>query len=188
MTQDCEQMDQLSNLFFSIVSLETCIYYYNMWTETYNEMNKKTAETWTAVKNIWWTANQQYHYSECLAKTTWVYEPAQHLVWNVKEDTEQAHTLKRLPWLSAEVYYGSTLLEDCSVWVSDLHYRGYDRGSTRDATEKPYALTADVVFQAWATARGHVINYRDLGSYKFVVIDEEGNDATYKIGDCARLV
>ena len=83
MTQDWGQMDQLSRLFFSIVSLETCIYYYNMWTETYNEMNKKTAETWVAVKNIWWTTNQQHHYSECLGKTTWVYEPTQHLLWNL---------------------------------------------------------------------------------------------------------
>lgn len=177
-------MDQLSRLFFSIVSLETCIYYYNMWTETYNEMNKKTAETWTAVKNIWWTTNQQHHYSECLDKTTWIYEPVSHLLWNIKEDTLQPHTLKRLPWLSAEVYYGSTLLEDCSVWVSDLHYRDYGSGSD----QKSYVLSADVVFQAWATSKDHVINYRDIGAYKFVIIDEEGNDATYKIGDCARLV
>jgi hypothetical protein len=175
-------MNQITDILLNTISLENRIYYSNLCTETYDEMNKKTAETYNAIKNIWWTTNQHHYYSEYLGKTTWVYEPVQHLLWNLKEDTLQSHTLKRLPWLSAEVYYGSTLLEDCSVWVSDLHYRDYGNVSQGD---KSYSLTVDVIFQAWATSKNHVINYGDIDAYKFEVIDEEGNDKTYKMGDCA---
>jgi hypothetical protein len=100
------------------------------------------------------------------------------MLYNVKEDITKEHKFKKLPWLSAEVYYGETKLDDCSVWVSELHYRDYGSG------QEP-RLTTDVVLQAWATEKAHTIDYLNVDAYRIVVIDEEGNDKTYKMGDCA---
>jgi hypothetical protein len=172
-------MDQLSTLFFSVVSLEVCMAYYNAFMDTHENMKKKLTTTLTALNEIWLRTQPRHHYSEYLGKVSWVYEPALHMLYNVKEDITKEHKFKKLPWLSAEVYYGETKLDDCSVWVSELHYRDY--GCACAVAQ----LTADVVLQAWATEKAHTIDYLNVDAYRIVVIDEEGNDRTYKMGDCA---
>jgi hypothetical protein len=173
--------DSATNLFFSIVSLETCMYYYNIISDTYVTVKNKSAQTLDMLYSIWVETAHQYHYSPSLAHTTWVYEPTKKLLWNMRDtDNSTTPVLKHLPWLSAEIYYGATKLDDCSTWLSDLHYRVYP-------TTPP--LTVDVILQAWAQEKAHHIHYADLDAYKFTVIDEMGDDHIYKIGDvCARTV
>jgi hypothetical protein len=179
-------MDQLSTLFFSVVSLEVCMAYYNAFMDTHESMKKKITTTLTALNEIWLRTQPRHHYSEYLGKVSWVYEPALHMFYNVKEDITKEHKFKKLPWLSAEVYYGETKLDDCSVWVSELHYRDYGSASAGDGADRQSPqLTADVVLQAWATEKAHIIDYLNVDAYRIVVIDEEGNDKTYKMGDCA---
>lgn len=155
--------------------------YYNAFMDTHENMKKKMTMTLAALNEIWISTIPRHHYSEYLGKVSWVYEPGLRLLYNLKEDITKEHKFKKLPWLSAEVYYGETKLDDCSVWISELHYRDYVTGTV--STVPP--ITADVILQAWATEKAHTIDYLNVGAYKFVVIDEEGNDKTYKMGDCA---
>lgn len=152
--------------------------YYNAFMDTHENVKKKLSTTLAALNEIWLSTQPRHHYSEYLGKVSWVYEPALLLLYNIKEDITKEHKFKKLPWLSAEVYYGETKLDDCSVWVSELHYRDYMGGL------EP-RLTADVVLQAWATEKAHTIDHLNVDAYRIEVIDEEGNDKTYKMGDCA---
>lgn len=171
----------ITHAIFSIISLETCMYYYNIISNTYAVAKTKSKQTFEAIYSIWCETEHQYHYTPSLAHTTWVYEPTKKLLWNRGiVDQNTAPSLKHLPWLAADIHYGSTKLDDCSTWLSELHYRVYPG---------TLPLTVDVILQAWAQETAHQIHYADLGAYKFTVIDEMGDDHVYKIGDvCARTV
>ena len=165
---------EISKIFFSIISLETCMYYYNIFYDNCATIKQKSSITTAVLYDVWFAPQSTHHYSESLEKTSWVYEPAKKLLWNLKNNTSETSRLKRLPWLSAEIYYGETKVDDCSAWIGELHYRCYEGGLT---------LTTDVILQAWAEETAHKVNYADLSAYKFVVIDEMGEDKTYKLGD-----
>ena len=77
--------------------------------------------------------------------------------------------MKRIPWLSADLYYGSVKLDDCSSWISSLHYKGI-------------GLTTDVILQVWATEHTHKINMADLAAYRFEIIDENGTELKLELG------
>ena len=173
--------ESITTAFFSIISLETCMRYYNAINDAYVDALKKSKRTLNAIYDIWSETAHEYNYSTTLAYSTWVYEPTKKLLWcRHGADENNTPSLKHLPWLSAEIYYGATKLDDCSNWLSDLHYRVYPGTPP---------LTVDVILQAWAQEMGHDIHYADLGGYKFVVIDEMGDDRTYKLGDvCGRTV
>lgn len=161
------------DILFSIVSLETMMYYYNKITHIYEEIAKKSNKSLYALASIWVSSQPTHHYSNYL-ENTWSYDPENVLLWNTKYPKENTKK-KAMPWLTAEVYYGDVKLADCSNWISKLHYLHYNQLDNN-------GLTTDIILQAWATEHLHTIYYSDLGAYRFVVIDEMGDDKTLNIG------
>lgn len=163
--------EEALKIVFSIISLNTLMNYYNSLSEAYITVCYRTQETFNALYSIWCESNRIYRYNESLGGITWSYNPTEKLL---SSTLDLSIPLKRIPWLSATVYYGDTQLDDCSIWVGELHYRMYQERSS---------LTVDVILQAWAQVASHLVRYDDLTAYKFVVIDEMGEDRVYKIGD-----
>jgi hypothetical protein len=165
--------EQASALLFSVISLETLMSYYNSFMASYTSLQNKLQQSASALVPIWWTDAEPDYYTTDLNSVSWIHSPHRHLLWSRAQPDDVETKLETIPWLSAELYYGDTKIADLSHWVMELHYRGWS------GCVPP---SVDVILQAWASVHGHRIHYADLGAYKFVVIDDMGEDKEYRVG------
>jgi hypothetical protein len=165
--------EQASALLFSVISLETLMSYYNSFMASYTSLQNKLQQSASALSPIWWSTDEPHYYTSDLNSVSWIHSPHRHLLWSSAQPDGVETKLETIPWLSAELYYGETKLADISHWIMELHYRGWP------GCVPP---TVDVILQAWAATHGHRIHYADLAAYRFVVIDDMGEDKEYKIG------
>ena len=146
--------------------------YYNTCSAVYQKLSQKTRQSLTALAPIWWANDEPHYYTTSLKDVTWIHSPHKNLLWNRLQPDNIETSLKTIPWLSAELYYGDTKLADLSHWVMELHYRDW-----------PGCVTpsVDVILQAWAATHGHRIHYADLGGYRIDVIDDMGEDKVFRL-------
>jgi hypothetical protein len=169
--------EQAATLLFSFISLETLMRYYNGFMETYTALKNKCTQSVGVLAPIWWSGEEPHYYTTDLQTVSWIHSPHRHLLWSRAQADGVETKLETIPWLSAELYYGETKIADLSHWIMELHYRGWS------GCVPP---SVDVILQAWASVHGHRIHYADLGAYRFVVIDEMGEDKEYRVGQrCA---
>jgi hypothetical protein len=165
--------EQVAAFFFSIISLETLMGIYNTFHENYTALKNKLEQSTTALAPIWWANAEPHYYTQDLKTVVWIHSPHSNLLWNRTQPDGVETKLERIPWLSAELYYGETKLADMSHWVMELHYRGWSGG---------VVPTADVILQAWAAVHGHHLHYTDMGAYRIDVIDDNGDEKTFRLG------
>ncbi len=165
--------ETLSAFFFSIISLETLMGIYNTLHQNYTTIKNKLEQSTAVLGPIWWSGEEPHYYTTDLQTVSWIHSPHRHLLWSRVQPDGAETKLETIPWLSAELYYGDTKLADLSHWIMELHYRGWS------GCVPP---TVDVILQAWASVHGHRIHYADLAAYKFVVIDDMGEDKEYRVG------
>jgi hypothetical protein len=161
----------LTNLLLSIVSLETLMYYYNVFHDTYTDLEKKFNKSFSSLRSIWFENSGPKHYSNYLNESGWIYDGVSKCLTSTNDEGAGTSpmTTKRIPWLSADLYYGSVKLDDCSSWISSLRYKGT-------------GLTTDVILQVWAAEHTHKINMADLAAYRFEIIDENGTELQIQLG------
>lgn len=166
--------EKVAAFFFSIISLETLMGIYNTFHDNYTALKNKLEQSTTALAPIWWADAKPHCYAQDLKTFIWNHSPHSNLLRNRTQPDTVETKLERIPWLSAELYYGGTKLADMSHWVMELHYRSW-----------PGSLvpTADVILQAWAAVHGHRIHYNDMGAYHIDVIDDNGDEKTLRVGD-----
>jgi hypothetical protein len=143
------------------------MYYYNRFHTNYENIRSKIDKSMDSLSAIWWESTEPNHYSNYLSESGWYYDRVAKLLTDTN-DLDTGNN-KRLPWLSAELYYGTVKLADCSEWVSGLRYKGID-------------LTTDVILQVWASENTHKINKTDLAAYRFEIIDENGTELRIGLG------
>jgi hypothetical protein len=165
--------EQAVALLFTVISLETLMYYYNLFMARYTSLQNKLYQSASVLSPIWWSTDEPHYYTADLHSVSWIHSPHRHLLWSRAQPDDVETKLESIPWLSTELYYGETKLADLSHWIMELHYRSWV------GCVPP---TVDVIFQAWAATHGHRVHYSDLGAYKFVVIDDMGEDKVYQIG------
>jgi len=166
--------EKAAAFFFSIISLETLMGIYNAFHENYTALKNKLEQSTTALAPIWWADAEPHYYTHDLKTVMWIHSPHSNLLWNRGQPDGVETKLERIPWLSAELYYGSTKLADMSHWIMELHYRSWTVGMVP---------TADVILQAWAVTHGHRLHYTDMGAYRIDVIDEDGDDKVFRLGE-----
>ena len=155
-----------TNILLSVVSLETLMYYYNLFHDTYTNLEKKFDKSFSSLGSIWLENSGPKHYSNYLSDSGWTYDGATKCLTSTNHGVS---SMKRIPWLSADLYYGSVKLDDCSSWVTGLRYKGV-------------GLTTDVILQVWAAEHTHKINMADLAAYRFEIIDENGTELKMELG------
>ena len=165
--------ETLSTFFFSIISLETLMGIYNTLHQNYTALKNKLEQSTTVLAPIWWSDAEPHYYTTDLKTVAWIHSPHSNLLWNRTQPDGVETKLERIPWLSAELYYGGTKLADMSHWIMELHYRGWVGGMVP---------TVDVILQAWAAVHGHRLHYADMGAYRIDVIDENGDEKTFRVG------
>lgn len=167
---DSQTQNFLTDLLLKFVSLETLMYYYNRFHADYENIRTKIDKSIHDLGAIWWETTEPNHYSNYLSESGWYYDRVAKLLTDTNDLGIVATAInKRIPWLSAEIYYGTVKLADCSEWISAVRYRGVD-------------LTTDVILQVWASENTHKINKNDLAAYRFEVIDENGTELKIGLG------
>jgi hypothetical protein len=140
--------------------LPTIMWIYNAFTDMYDNYKRR----WKTTSYI------SERYTESLQNMTWKYESETYTL--VHQSAVPETKPNRIPWLCADLFFGDIKLGDISAWIVRLNYRS-------DGGNVP---TTDVILQAWMADHSQTIVYSDLAGYRFVVIDELGEERTYMLG------